>query len=176
MGVDRANGQITVTLTLNGAPTRAKATVCGREVSTGGLWAAEFWAPQQPPDGGADQSNTFYIAYRDDANGTGVEGGVMDNVNATVTSLEFRPVTTGTLGGTCFPASGPPATGTCTISMAVPSAALGIPSGGALNNTTGLSVYSFGENERLPATRVILGNSEQADATAALFVSGTGTP
>ena len=175
MSVDRTNGLITVNLTLNGAPTAAKALACGDVASTGGLWGAEFWAPSSTL-GGADQSNTFYIAYRDDLNGTGVEGGVMDNVNVTVTSLEFRSVTPGTLGGTCFPSSDPPATGTCTISMTVPSAALGIPSGGALNNTTGISVYSFGSTERPPLTRVILGNSEQADATAALYVSGTGTP
>jgi hypothetical protein len=175
MTVDRTNGLITVTLTLNGAPTRANAIACGDVVSTGGLWGAEFWAPSSTL-GGADQSNTFYIAYRDDANGTGVEGGVMDNVNVLVTSLEFRKVVDGTLGGTCLPSGGPPATGSCTISMTVSSAALGIPSGGALNNTTGLSVYSFGEDERVPLTRVILGNSELADATVALYVSGTGTP
>ena len=91
-------------------------------------------------------------------------------------SLEPRKVVDGTLGGSCLPTAGPPATGSCTISMTVPSAELGIPSGSALNNTTGLSVYSFGADERAPATRVILGNSEQADATAALYVSGTGTP
>ena len=100
----------------------------------------------------------------------------MDNANLTVTSLEGRKITDGTLGGTCLPTGGPPATGTCTISMTVAAAALGIPSGGALNNTTGLSVYSFGLDERVPATRVILGNSEQADATAAIAYQGTGTP
>jgi hypothetical protein len=173
MTVDRTNGLLNVTLTLNAAPTRANATACGRAASTGGIWGAEFWAPSSTL-GGADQSNTFYIAYREDANATGVEGGVVDNANVTVTSLEFRKIVNGTLGGTCLPTGGPPATGTCTISMTVPSAALGIPSGGALNNTTGLSLYSFGIDERVPATRVILGNTEQADATAALYVSGTG--
>ena len=175
MTVDRADGSITVTLTLNGAPTQGTATTCGRGTSTGGLWGAEFWAASST-FGGADQSNTFYIAYRDDANGKGVEGGVFDNANVTITSLEPRKVVDGTLGGSCLPTAGPPATGSCTISMTVPSAELGIPSGSALNNTTGLSVYSFGADERAPGTRVILGNSEQADATAALCVSGTGTP
>jgi len=175
MTVDRTNGSITVTLTLNGAPTKAKALACGDVASTGGLWGAEFWAASSTL-GGADQSNTFYIVYRDDLNGIGVEGGVMDNVNIAVTSLEFRKIADGTLGGTCLPPSGPAATGTCTISMTVPTADLGIPSGAALNNTTGISVYSFGLGERAPLTRVILGNSELADATAALVVAGTGTP
>ncbi|MFL6010742.1 MAG: hypothetical protein ACJ734_02995 [Gaiellaceae bacterium] len=175
LNVDRANGQIRVTLTLNGAPTAATASTCGGVASSGGLWGAEFWAPSST-FGGADGSNTFYIAYRDDANGKAVEGGVMDRLNFAVTSLEFHPLVPGTLGGTCLPTVGPPATGTCTISMTVSSGLLGIPSGGALNNTTGLSVYSFGVNQPVPGTRVVPSNSELADATAALYVSGTGTP
>jgi hypothetical protein len=175
MTVDRSNSSITVTLTLNGPPTQAGAAACGHVLTTGGLWGAEFWAPSSTL-GGSDGSNTFYIAYRDDLNGKKVEGGVMDHLNVAVTSLEFDPKTMGTLGGTCLPTGGPPATGTCTISMTVPSAALGIPPGGALNNTTGLSVYSFGLTDPIPLTRVQAGNTEQADATAALYVSGTGTP
>ena len=42
---------------------------------------------------------------------------------------------------------------------------------------TGLSTYLFGNLEQpIPATRVILGNSEQADATASINYLGSGTP
>lgn len=43
-------------------------------------------------------------------------------------------------------------------------------------NVTGLSAYFFGEDDRVPLTRIILGNSEQADATASMHVLGSGTP
>jgi hypothetical protein len=99
----------------------------------------------------------------------------MDNVNVTVTSLEFNSRTLGTLGGNCF--ATPPPTGTCTISMTVDASTLGISPGNALNNMTGLSTYLFGNLEQPPpATRVLIGNSEQADATASINYLGSGTP
>ncbi len=101
----------------------------------------------------------------------------MDHVNVTVTSLDFNSRTFGTLGGDCFPAEGPPATGTCTISMTVSATSLGITPGNALNNVTGLSTYIFGEqDDPVPGTRLVLGNSEQADAVAPFHVLGSGTP
>jgi hypothetical protein len=180
MTVDRNNDRITATLTLNGAPTAAGATACGNEASSGGVWGVEFWAASSEtatPPANTGPSNRFYIAYRDDTeNGQRVEGGTMDNVNGTVTSLEFNKRADGTLGGTCLPSGGPPATGTCTVSMTVTGSSLGISPGNALNNVTGLSAYFFGANDRVPGTRAILGNSEQADATAPMDFLGSGTP
>jgi hypothetical protein len=62
--------------------------------------------------------------------------------------------------------------------MTVPASGLGITPGNALNNVTGLSLYFFGDADREPSgvTRVILGNSEQADATAPMHFLGSGTP
>ena len=61
--------------------------------------------------------------------------------------------------------------------MTVNGSSLGISPGNALNNLTGLSTYMFGNLEQpIPATRLILGNSEQADATAAINYLGSGTP
>ena len=186
---DRRDDKITVTLTLNGAPTAAKATACGNAQpnpaplsATGGLWGVEFWATAAGdvtvPDT-TGPSNRFYIAYRDNP-GDGpprVEGGTMDHVNVTVTSLEFNSRAPGTLGGDCFPQGGPPATGTCTISMTVLASSLGITPGNALNNVTGLSTYIFGEqDDPLPGTRLVFGNSEQADAVAPFHILGSGTP
>ena len=67
----------------------------------------------------------------------------------------------------------PTANAPCTISMTVSGEALGIKPGDALNSFTGLSLYFFGEDTRVPLTRLILGNSEQAHATAPLNVAGT---
>jgi hypothetical protein len=176
MTMDRQDDRITASLTLNGAPTSGKAVACGGAATTGGLWGVEFWAAADPATTGP--SNRFYIAYRDNPpdGGPRVEGGTMDQTNVAVTSLEFHSRTTGTRGGSCFP-SGGPATGTCTITLMVPASGLGISPGNALNNVTGLSVYLFGQfGTPIPATRVILGNSEQADATAPMHFLGSGTP
>jgi hypothetical protein len=179
---DRQDDRITITLTLNGPPTAANAVACGNAPpnpvvisTTGGLWGAEFWAASDPATTGP--SNRFYIAYRDNPpdGAPRVEGGTMDHVNVTVTSLEFNSRTLGTLGGNCF--STPPPAGACTISMTVDASSLGISPGNGLMNVTGLSTYLFGNLEQpIPATRLILGNSEQADATAALHFLGSGTP
>ena len=168
----RSDSLVTVSMTLNGPPTQAAADACGELATTGGIWGVEFWAAST---GDTGPSNRFYIAYRDDlANGPRVEGGTVDNVNATVTSLEYTRRTGGTLGGNCF-ATLPP-TGACTITMTVDVSTMGISPGNALNNLTGLSLYFFGEDGRVPLTRVILGNSEQGDATAAINYLGSGTP
>jgi hypothetical protein len=180
---DRQDDKITVTLTLNGAPTAADAVACGNAPpnpllisTTGGLWGAEFWAASDPATT-TGPSNRFYIAYRDNPpdGAPRVEGGTMDHVNVTVTSLEFNSRTLGTLGGNCF--STPPPTGSCTISMTVSASSLGISPGNGLMNITGLSTYLFGNLEQpIPATRLILGNSEQADAAAPFHYLGSGTP
>ena len=83
----RSDSLVTVTMTLNAPPTQAAADACGELATTGGIWGVEFWAAST---GDTGPSNRFYIAYRDDlANGQRVEGGTVDNVNATVTSLEY---------------------------------------------------------------------------------------
>jgi hypothetical protein len=172
---DRKDSVLTVTMTLNGAPTAANAIACGQVVSSGGIWGAEFWAPSSTL-GGTDRANQFYVAFRNDlVNGARVEGGTVDHVNVLVTSLEYNDQTPGTLGGTCFPLGpmGPPATGVCTISMTVDLSTLGIKPGDALNSLTGLSLYFFGDDNPPPLTRVIAGNSEQADATAPINYQGT---
>jgi hypothetical protein len=171
--VDRRDDRITVNLTLNGAPKSANAVACGGAATTGGLWGAEFWAASDPATTGP--SNRFYIAYRDNPPDgfPGGEGGTMDHVNATITSLDFNSRTLGTVGGDCLPT----ATGTCTLSITVPASSLGITPGSGLYHITGLSAYLFGNLEDpIPATRVVLGNSEQADAAAPFHYLGSGTP
>jgi hypothetical protein len=170
---DRKDDRITITMTLNGPPTAANAIACGRipGTSSGGIWGAEFWAAS---GGDTGPANNFYIAYRDDlANGQRVEGGTVDNLNIGTTSLEFFRRTGGTLRTDCFTTPPPQ---TCTIAMTVIASNLGITPGNGLYSITGLSAYFLGEDGRIPATRVILGNSEQADATAALHYLGSGTP
>jgi hypothetical protein len=178
--VERKDDKITVHLRLNAAPTATNATACGTLATTGGLWGAEFWAASDPgPPANTGPSNRFYIAYRDNPpdGAPRVEGGTMDHVNLTVTSLDFNDRTqAGTLGGDCFPPGGP-ATGACTISLTVAASSLGITPGNGLYNITGLSAYLFGNLEDpIPATRVVFGNSEQADAAAPFHFLGSGTP
>jgi hypothetical protein len=88
-----------------------------------------------------------------------------------VTTFDFFPETAGTLGGTCLTAPGvPTAAAPCTVTVTVSAAALGIKPGASLNSVTGFSTYFFGSSEF-----ILLGNSEHADATAALDYTGTGT-
>jgi hypothetical protein len=179
--VERTDDKITVNLTLNGPPTAANAAACGGVLplltTTGGLWGAEFWAAADPatPTG---PSNRFFIAYRDNPPdgppNPRVEGGTMDHVNVTVTSLDFNDRTTGTLGGNCFATPSP---APCTLTMTVAASDLGITPGNGLYNITGISTYLFGNlSDPVPATRVVVGNSEQADATAPFHYLGSGTP
>jgi hypothetical protein len=181
---------LSLTLTLNSAPTAATAAACSDTpptpippaiAGTGGIWGAEFWAASaETPDLGPNEN--FYVAYRDNPpDGARVESGAVDSVNLTITSLEFHPVNTypvpsPNLGGTCFTSSGTPTTTTpCTITITVPLSALGIKSGAALLSITGLSTYMFGTANRPPLLRVEGGNSEQADAATAFDDNGTGT-
>jgi hypothetical protein len=61
--------------------------------------------------------------------------------------------------------------------MTVSASSLGITPGNGLYNITGLSAYLFGNlSDPVPATRVVLGNSEQADAAAPFHYLGSGTP
>jgi hypothetical protein len=177
----RQDDKITITMTLDSAPTALNATTCAGVASDGGLWGAEFWAVST---GDTGPSNQFYIAYRDDANGQRVEGGTVDNMNVLGTSFEFNPRIEGTLSGNCIttaPGGGPPfvptANAPCTIAMTVPASSLGITPGNGLYSITGLSLYAFGDDDRPPGepTRRILGNTEQGDATAALHYLGSGT-
>jgi hypothetical protein len=172
----RSNGLLTVSLTMNAPPSAAAAMACSPGAATGGLWGAEFWAASS--QGGTDGGNTFYLAYRDNP-GDGApraEAGAVDSTNATVTSLEFDPQIVGSpvaSGGTCFSATPP---SPCTLTVSVPLSALGISPGNGLYSLTGLSTYFFGTTNRPPLLRVEGGNSEQADATAPIEYSGSGTP
>jgi hypothetical protein len=178
----RTGDLLTISLTLNSAPTSTNAIACSGMTATGGRWGAEFWAAAGGTDGGAEGGNNFYVAYRDNpAEGSpGVEAGYIDNVNPPVTTLEFHPKSgvTGTLGGTCFTAAGQPtATAPCTLTMTIPLSALSITPGNGLYSITGLSTYFFGNATQAPVlVRLEGGNSEQADATAALHYLGSGTP
>jgi len=172
----RTNDLLTVTLTLNSAPSAMKAMACGTGGVSGGIWGAEFWAAASGDDGGADGGNTFYVAYRDaPPQPAAVEAGYVDDVNVAVTSLEFHPKTgvTGTLSGTCF-SSAPPSP--CTLTISVRLSDLGISSGNGLYGLTGLSTYFFGTDTKPPLLRVEGGNSELADATAPIHYNGSGTP
>jgi hypothetical protein len=165
---DRSDDRITLTLTLNGAPTSAKAAACSSPApATGGVWGAEFWASSTT--GG----HNFYIAFRDNPplEPARVEAGTLENINPTLTSLDFFPIiTSGVLGGTCFPVSGPPAVGTCTISMTVPPSSLGIKPGAGLYSITPVSTEFVGTS-----VFPLLGNSEHADAAVSFDHMGTGT-
>ncbi len=175
----RSGDLLTISLTLNSAPTAAKAVACSGNTATGGRWGAEFWAAAGPADGGTEGGNHFYVAYRDNPAETpaqAVEAGYIDNVNLTDTTLEFHPKTgvTGTLGGTCVTS---PTSTPCTLTMTINLSALSITPGNGLYSITGLSTYFFGNAMQAPVlVRLEGGNSEQADATAALEYSGSGTP
>jgi len=176
----RSGDLLTISLTLNSAPTAAKAITCSGNTATGGRWGAEFWAAAGPADGGTEGGNHFYVAYRDNPGDTpaqAVEAGYIDNVNLTDTTLEFHPKTgvTGTLGGTCV--TSPTSSSPCTLTMTINLSSLSITPGNGLYSITGLSAYFFGNSMQAPLlVRLEGGNSEQADATAALEYSGSGTP
>jgi hypothetical protein len=169
----QSNGLITITVTLNNAPTAAEAAACSVPTATGGIWGAEFWSSS--PDG----NNNFYIAYRDvPGDRTGPEAGRVNDVNATVTSLELDRDNTvpASLGGTCFTSSGSPtATAPCTVSITAAASALGIKPGAGIYSITGLSLYFFGTDQKPPLLRTEGGNSEQADAATPFDDNGTGT-
>jgi hypothetical protein len=165
-----SNGTLTITLTLNNAPTAGEAAACSAQTGTsGGMWGAEFWASST--EGG----NNYYLAYRDNPpDGTArVEAGSVDNINAAVTSLDFDRRQGGTLGGTCFSAGQPTTTAPCTVVLTTSLSALGIKAGAGLYSITGLSLFVFG-TEHSTFTSLNLANTEHADAAAAFDDNGTG--
>jgi hypothetical protein len=176
---NRSGDLLTISLTLNSAPTAAKAMTCSGNTATGGRWGAEFWAVAGGTDGGAEGGNHFYVAYRDNSAESPnpvVEAGYMDSVNVTSTTLEFHPKTgvTGVAGGTCITS---PTASPCTLTMTINLNALSITPGNGLYSITGLTTYFFGNAQQAPVlVRLEGGNSEQADATAALEYVGSGTP
>jgi hypothetical protein len=175
-GASRSGDVITVSLTLDSAPTAAKAIACSNApgVVTGGIWSAEFWAATAGNPEGYGES--FYIGYRDNTpDGPPVgEAGHFDNVNPTITSLEYHRTTTAvTVGGTC---AGPTPPSPCTLTLTTSARGLGIKSGAGMYSITGLSTFFGGSDQTTPvALRLELGNSEQSDATAPFDVNGTGT-
>lgn len=163
---------LTVTLTLNNAPTAAEAQGCSADsATTGGMWGAEFWASST--EGG----NNYYVAYRDNPpdGSPRVEAGAYDNINATLTSPDFEPRQSGTLGGTCFTSAGPPTTRSpCTLILTTSLTTLGIKPGAGLYSVTGESLYVSGK-VGTPFPNLNIANTEFADAAAAFDDNGTGT-
>jgi hypothetical protein len=176
----RSGDLITVSMTLNAVPDFAKAVVCAPSGvgATGGLWGVEFWAAREPSASGTPRAENFYIAYRDNPpdGPPRVEGGRMDDLNGTITSLEFDPTTAGTPqtpSGTCFK---PPVKLPCTLTMTVSAQALGMKQGAGMYSITGLSVFEAGQaGHPTVVLRVELGNSEQSDAATPFDDNGTGS-
>jgi hypothetical protein len=175
-GASRNGDSITVSLTLDSPPTAAKAIACSNApgLVTGGIWSAEFWAASDGNPEGYGES--YYIGYRDntpDGAPTG-EAGRIDNVNPTITSLEYHRTQAATVGGTCF-ATLPPS-GPCTVTLTTSTSTLGIKAGAGMYSITGLSTFFGGSDQTTPVLfRLEAGNSEQSDAAAAFDVNGTGT-
>jgi len=173
----RSGDVITVSLTLDSAPTAAKAMACSNApgVVTGGIWSVEFWAASEGNEEGYGES--FYIGYRDNPpnapdNPQG-EAGMINNVNPTITSLEYNPTRPATFGGTCF-APVPPSP--CTVTLTTSASGLGIKPGAGMYSITGLSTFFGGKDQQTPVLlRLEEGNSEQSDAAAPFDVNGTGT-
>jgi hypothetical protein len=172
---DRSGDTITITLTLDSTPTAAKAIACSNApgVVTGGIWSAEFWAATSGNPEGYGES--FYIGYRDNPpNGApGGEAGMINNVNPTITSLEYNPTRPATVSGTCFAATPPTP---CTVTLTTSASGLGIKSGAGMYSITGLSTFFGGVDQQTPVLlRLEEGNSEQSDAAAPFDITGTGT-
>jgi hypothetical protein len=164
-----------ITLTLDSPPTAAKAIACSNApgVVTGGIWSAEFWAASDGNPEGYGES--YYIGYRDNTpDGPPVgEAGRIDNVNPTITSLEYHRTQAATVGGTC---AGPTPPSPCSLTLSTSASGLGIKPGAGMYSITGLSTFFGGSDQTTPvAFRLELGNSEQSDATAPFDVNGTGT-
>jgi hypothetical protein len=178
-GASRSGDLITVSLTLDAPPTAAESIACSHApgIVTGGIWSVEFWAASDGNPEGYGES--YYIGYRDnppDGQPVG-EAGMFDNVNPTITSLEYHR-TQGASASPCVPLATPPpsAPQACTITLTTNATTLGIKSGAGLYSITGLSTFFGGSDQTTPvAFRLELGNSEQSDATAPFDVNGTGT-
>jgi hypothetical protein len=176
---NRSGDTITVTLTLDSAPTAAKAIACSNAppgVVTGGIWSAELWAASAAGNS-EGYGESYYIGYRDNPpnapdNPRG-EAGMINNVNPTITSLEYNPTRPATVSGTCF-ATAPPSP--CTVTLTTSASGLGIKPGAGMYSITGLSTFFGGKDQQTPALfRLEEGNSEQSDAAAPFDVTGTGT-
>src|SRR3989440_388511 len=172
----RSGDLITISLTLDSAPTAAKAIACSNApgLVTGGIWSAEFWAAS--PGNPQGYGESYYIGYRDNLpNGApGGEAGMINNVNPTITSLEYNPTRPASVGGTCF--GTPPPSGACTVTLTTSASGLGIKSGAGMYSITGLSTFFGGSDQQTPVLlRLEEGNSEQSDAAAPFDITGTGT-
>ena len=172
---DRSGDTLTVSLTLNGAPSAAAAIACSHAPvvgATGGLWGAEFWAtaPPDPDDPGAGNDN-FYVAFADGLDGPHGEAGRVNDFNDTLQSFEFNRKQPATVGGSCVtnPTAQP-----CTLTLTTSLATFGIKSGAGLYSMTGLSTYFTGTTNQPPFLRVTTGNSELADAVTPFDLQGTG--
>ena len=172
---DRSGDTLSVSLTLNGAPSAAAAIACSDAPvvgATGGLWGTEFWASALPdPDDPGAPNDNFYVAFVDGVDGPHGEAGRVNNFNATLQSFEFNQKQPATVGGSCItnPTAQP-----CTLTLTTNLATLGIKSGAGLFSVTGLSTYLTGTTNQPPFLRITTGNSEQADAVTPFDVQGTG--
>ena len=176
VSANRNGDLITISLTLDSAPSSAKAIACSNApgLVTGGIWSAEFWAASDGNPEGYGES--YYIGYRDNPpNGAPVgEAGRIDNVNPTITSLEYHRTQAAAVTGTCFATPAP--TGPCTVTLTTSASTLGIKSGTGMYSITGLSTFFGGSDQTTPVLfRLEEGNSEQADAAAPFDITGTGT-
>jgi hypothetical protein len=146
---------------------------------TGGVWGAEFWSASDGNPEGYGES--YYIAYRDNTldapdNPRG-EAGALNNVNPTITSLEFNPTQPASFTP-CVPFSNPPPSSplACTITLTTSASTLGIKPGAGMYSITALSTFFGGKADQTPVLfRLAEGNSEQSDAAAPFDVNGTGT-
>ena len=176
VSANRNGDLITISLTLDSPPSSTKAIACSNApgLVTGGIWSAEFWAASDGNPEGYGES--FYIGYRDnvpDGSPTG-EAGRIDNVNPTITSLEYHRTQAAAVTGTCFATPAP--TGPCTVTLTTSASTLGIKSGTGMYSITGLSTFFGGRDQTTPVLfRLEGGNSEQADAAAPFDITGTGT-
>jgi hypothetical protein len=180
-GANRNGDTITITLTLDTPPKAAEAIACSKApgVVTGGIWSAEFWAATPVNSFQDGYGESFYIGYRDNPpNGAPAgEAGRIDNVNPTITSLEYHRTQAATASA-CVPVTNPPpsAPNACTITLTTSASGLGIKSGAGMYSITGLSTFFGGSDQTTPvAFRLELGNSEQSDAAAPFDVTGTGS-
>jgi hypothetical protein len=173
MSASRSNDLLTLSLTLGAPPSSSTAIGCSPAVATGGIWGAEFWASALPPSGLAGNDN-FYIAYRDNPPDGAAHGeaGRMDALTDNRITNEPDPTQPATPGGTCL---GPLPPSPCTLTLTTTLSTLGIKSGAGLYSITGLSLYFFGAAPTDASKRNCPCHSQQADASAALIVPGTGT-
>src|SRR3954453_22338070 len=175
---DRRADTITITLTLDSPPTAAKAIACSNApgLVKGGIWSAELWSATPIKSDGPGYGESFYVGYRDNTpDGLPVgEAGKFDNLNATITSLEYHRTQAAAVSGTCV--ATPPPAGPCTIVLTTNASTLGMKSGAGMYSITGLSTYFGGSDQKTPvAFRLEPGNSEPSDAAAPFDVNGTGT-